>query len=79
VALGDADAVEVGEAVEVAAASGELVDGDEAGGPQATSRKARQRAPETAMAGGAERCICSPEFHETANNSSIVDRRPASP
>jgi len=72
VALGEAD-VDEGEAVDVAVAAGELVDGDEAGGPQATSRKARYRAPETAMAEGAERCICSPESHETANNSSILD------
>jgi hypothetical protein len=67
------DVVAVVEAVGVAVAAGDVVDGDEAGGPQATSRKARHRAPKTAMAEGAERCICSPESHETANNSSILD------
>jgi hypothetical protein len=81
VAAGVGEAEVAGEAVDVAVAvvvaAAELVDGDEAGGPHAASRNARHRAPETAMAEGAERCICSPESHETANNSSILDfRRP---
>jgi hypothetical protein len=70
-------AVVVEVVVDVAVAAGEVVDGDgdDAGGPQATSRNARHRAPGTAMAEGAERFIRSPEVHETANSPSIVDLR----
>jgi hypothetical protein len=70
---------EVGVAVAVAVAAGELVDGDEAGGPQAANRNERHKAPETAMAEGAERCMCSPGSHETADDSSIVDPRQLTP
>jgi hypothetical protein len=68
-------AVVVEVVVDVAVAAGEVVDGDDAGGPQATNRNARHRAPGTAMAEGAERFIRSPEVHETANSPSIVDLR----